>query len=166
MAIRPAIVWLAPLVIFGAAALAVVRSSAAQDDNATIARTIKTDVAQLIAGINAHDVGRATAFDATDIVSMECGRPSSTTRAAEQSGLRDAFAHNPDWHVRLIDETVDVAKAGDMAVYRSTYYQDSSRSGQPTTQTVSFVAGFKREGDGSWKVAWSIVAPTETMHTK
>jgi ketosteroid isomerase-like protein len=166
MAIRPAIARLAPLVIFGAAALAVVRGSAAQDDNATIARTIKTDVGQFIAGINAHDVGRATAFDATDIVSMECGRPSSTTLAAEQTGLRDAFAHNPDWHVRLIDETVDVAKAGDMAVYRSTYYQDSSRSGQPTTQTVSFVAGFKRVVDGSWKVAWSIVAPTEAMHTK
>ena len=166
MAMRPAIVWLTSLVIFGAVAPAVVRSSAAQDDNATVVRTIKTDFAQFIAGINAHDVGRATAFDATDIVSMECGRPSSTTLAAEQSGLRDAFAHNPDWHVRLIDEAVDVARAGDMAVYRGTFYQDSSRSGQPTTQKVSFVAGFKREDDRSWKVAWSIVAPTEAMHTK
>lgn len=166
MVIRPVFVWLAPRLIFGFAAFAVVHSSAAQDDNAAIARTIKTDVAQFIAGINAHDVGRATAFDGTDIVSMECGRPSSTTLAAEQSGLRDGFAHNPDWHLRLIEETVDVAKAADMAVYRSTYHQDSSRSGQPTTQTVSFVAGFKREGDGAWKVAWSIVAPTEAMHAK
>lgn len=166
MTIRRALIFLAPVVIFGAAALAVVRPSFAQGDNATIARTIKADVAQFIAGINAHDVQRATAFDATDIVSMECGRPSTTTLAAERSGLGDAFAHNPDWHVRLIDETVDVAKAGDMAIYRSTYYQDSSRSGQPTTQIVSFVAGFKRQGDGSWKVAWSVVAPTEAVHAR
>jgi ketosteroid isomerase-like protein len=166
MPIRRAIIWLAAVVIVGAAALAAVRVSAAPDDNATIVRTIKADVAQFIAGINAHDVRRATAFDAIDLVSMECGRPSTTTLAAEQSGLGDAFAHNPDWHVRLIDETVDVAKAADLAIYRSTYYQDSSRSGKPTTQTVSFVAGFKRQRDGSWKVAWSIVAPTEAMHAR
>lgn len=166
MAARRSVIGLALVVIFSAAALAVVRASVAQDENAAIARTIKAHVAQLIAGLNAHDVRRATEFDAPDIVSMECGRPSTTTRAAEQGGLGEAFAHNADWHVRLIDETVDVAKAGDMAIYRSTYYQDSSRSGQPTTQIVTFVAGFKRQGDGSWKVAWSIVAPTESMHPR
>ena len=58
----------------------------AQGDNATIAGTIKVDVAQFIARINVHDAQRATAFDATDIVSMECGRPSTTTLATERSG--------------------------------------------------------------------------------
>lgn len=166
MAIRRAVVSAMCVAIFSTVALAVAHASLAQDDNAAIARTIKADVAQFIAGINAHDVDRATAFDAPNIVSMECGRPATTTRAAEQSGLGQAFAHNPDWHVRLIDETVDVAKAGDMAIYRSRYYQDSSRSGAPTTQIVSFIAGFARQDDGAWKVAWSIVAPTEAMHAK
>ena len=168
MPITRAIVSLVTVVTIGAAALAGVRAAAPSppDEHAAIARTIKADVAQFIAGLNAHDVHRATAFDAVDIVSMECGRPASTTLAEEQSGLGQAFAHNPDWHVRLIDETVDVAKAGDMAIYRSTYYQDSSKSGQPTTQVVSFVAGFTHQDDGSWKVAWSIVAPTEAMHAR
>lgn len=141
-------------------------ASAPQTDASSTERTIKAEVAQFIAGINAHDVAKATAFDAADIVSMECGRPSSTTVVAERSGLGEAFTHNPDWRVRLIDETVDVAKAADMAVYRGTYYQDSSHAGAPTTQVVSFVAGFKRQADGSWKVAWSVVAPTEAMHAK
>ena len=166
MAIKGAVIFLSTAVIFEATAFAAGPASTPPDENAAIASTIKADVAQFIAGLNAHDVRRATAFDAADIVSMECGRPSSTTLTEEQTGLGQAFAHNPDWHVRLIDETVDVAKAGDMAIYRSTYYQDSSRSGQPITQAVSFVAGFRRQDDGSWKVAWSIVAPTEAVHPR
>jgi hypothetical protein len=39
--------------------------------NARIAAEIRADVAQLVAGINAHDPVRATMFDAPDIVSME-----------------------------------------------------------------------------------------------
>lgn len=132
--------------------------------NARIAATIRADVAQLVAGINAHDPARATMFDAPDIVSMEGGRPPSTGAAADREGLTMAFQHSPDWRVRLIDETVDVAAAGDMAVYRGTYWQDSSANGRPVTQRVNFVAGFHRDRDGSWKIAWSVVAAQERPH--
>jgi len=40
-------------------------------DTAAIAETIKSDVALLVAGINAHDAAKATAFDAPNIISME-----------------------------------------------------------------------------------------------
>jgi len=140
--------------------------AAPADDTANIAQTIKADVKQLIAGINAHDVLKATAFDAPDIVSMESGRESTSDLDAERAGLSFAFAHNPDWRVSLIDETVDVASAGDMAIYRGTYNQDSSQSGVPVTQRVNFIAGFKRQHDGSWKVAWSVVSPIERAHKK
>jgi ketosteroid isomerase-like protein len=144
--------------------LSVAAPAAAKPASADIAQTIKADVAKLIAGINAHDVTRATAFDAPDIVSMESGRPPSTGIQAEREGLGFAFKANPDWRIRLVDETVDVAKAGDMAVYRGTYHQDSSQDGAPMTQLVNFIAGFKRQQDGSWKVAWSVVSNIERPH--
>ena len=152
--------------IVGAVAFADLALAAQGDDASAIARTIKSDVAQLIAGINAHDVVRATAFDAPDIISMESGRPSSTGLEAERAGLGFAFAHNPDWRVSLVDETVDVASAGDMAIYRGVYNQDSSQAGVPVTQKVNFIAAFKRQGDGSWKVMWSIVSEMERPHKK
>lgn len=132
--------------------------------NARIAATIRADVARLVAGINAHDPAQATMFDASDIVSMEGGRPPSTGATADREGLTIAFRHSPDWRVRLIDETVDVAAAGDMAVYRGTYWQDSSANGQPVTQRVNFVAGFRRERDGRWTIGWSVVAAQERPH--
>src|SRR5690349_4207042 len=94
-------------------------AEAASVSKARIAETIKADVAQLIAGINAHDAEKATQFDAPDIGSMEAGRPPSGGGGADKEGLGMAFKYAPSWQVRLIDETVDVAEAGDMAIYRS-----------------------------------------------
>lgn len=146
------------------AALIAAPAQATPAGNARIAATIRADVAELIAGINAHDPVRATMFDAPDIVSMEAGRPPSTGVAADRQGLAMAFQHSPGWHVRLIDEAVDVAGSGDMAVYRGTYWQDSDNHGQAMTQRVNFVAGFHRERNGNWRIGWSVVAAQERPH--
>ena len=153
-------------VAVGAAALAGVAAAAPPARSADAARTIKADVAQMIAGLNAHDVMRTTAFDAPDIVSMEGGRPSSTGIEAERAGFRGAFAANPDWRVNLIDDTVDVAKAGDMAVYRGKYNEDSTRSGVPMTHEVILIAGFKRRDNGAWSIEWQAIVPTGPSHKK
>jgi ketosteroid isomerase-like protein len=129
-----------------------------------VSAEIRADVAQLVAGINAHDPVRTTMFDAPDIVSMEAGRPPSIGAAADRQGLTMAFHYAPGWHVRLIDETVDVAASRDLAVYRGTYWQDSLNNGQAMTQRVNFVVGFRRERDGTWKIGWSVVAPQERAH--
>jgi ketosteroid isomerase-like protein len=155
-----------PVAVFLASIFVAGSLQAAPVAKQRIADTIKSDVAQLIAGINAHDVDKATQFDAPDIVSMEAGRPPSVGAAADKEGLGMAFKYTPSWQVRLVDETVDVADAGDMAIYRSTYYQDSAANGTPMTQKVNFVAGFRRQPDGSWKIAWSVVAAQERPHKK
>jgi ketosteroid isomerase-like protein len=129
-----------------------------------IASTIRRDVAELVAGINAHDPVRATSFDAPDIVSMESGRPPSLGAAADRQGLAMTFQHVPSWHVRLIDETVDVAGSGDMAVYRGTYWQDSTDNGVPMTQKLNLIAGFREQHDGSWQITWSVVCNQERPH--
>jgi ketosteroid isomerase-like protein len=155
--------------VFAAAGVALTLACAGAVDasmpsSARIAQTIKADMAQIVAGINAHDVARATAFDAPDIVSMESGRPPSTGLAAERQGLGMAMQYNPSWRISMIDETVDVARAGDMAIYRGAYQEDSTANGTPMTHLVNFIAGFKKQRDRSWKVEWSVVCAQERSH--
>ena len=66
----------------------------------------------------------------------------------------------------LVEETVDVADSGDMAVYRSTYNEDSVADGVPMTHQVNFIAEFRRQPNGQFKVAWSVVSSIEKSHKK
>ncbi|MEO8454752.1 MAG: hypothetical protein ABI454_06300, partial [Sphingomicrobium sp.] len=68
-----------------------------------------------------------------------------------------AFKYAPSWHLSLIDEAVDVAHAGDMVIYRSTYREDSLRNGVPYTHKGNYVAGFRHDPDGMWRVHWSVI---------
>ncbi len=147
-----------------AVCLAACATRSAAFDRMTAADTIKHQVAEIIAGINAHDVDRATQFDAPDIVSMESMRAPSVGIAAEREGLATAFKYSPSWHLQLIDETVEVASAGDMAIYRSTYNEDSIVHDVPMTHKVNFVADFQRQPDNSWRVVWSLVCAQQRSH--
>jgi ketosteroid isomerase-like protein len=133
---------------------------------AAIAARIKADVAEIIAGINSKDINQATKFDAPDLISMESMRPPSVGAKADRDGLSMAFKSTPSWHLSLVDEAVDVAKAGDMAIYRSTYNENSMRDGVPYTHTGNYVAGFRRDPDGIWRVHWSVVAWQAPSHKK
>jgi ketosteroid isomerase-like protein len=136
----------------------------AHDGASDLARQIEGYVAQEIAGINDHDALKATAFEADDTISMESGRPASIGRQAYIAGLQMAFKYEPAWHLRLIEETVDIPHSRDMAVYRSTYFQDSTIGGVPATQKVNYIALFRKQADGTWKIAWSVVSNIEKPH--
>jgi ketosteroid isomerase-like protein len=153
------------LKLYGAAIIAAslsivsIESSAApKESQSAIASEIKADVGEIIAGINSKDIGKATRFDAPELVSIESGREPSVGAKADRDGLSMAFKYAPSWHLRLIDETVDVAKAGDMAIYRGTYAEDSMRDGVPYTHTGNYVAEFRRDPDGMWRLHWSVIA--------
>ncbi|MES1156155.1 MAG: DUF4440 domain-containing protein [Alphaproteobacteria bacterium] len=139
-------------------------SQAAPVNKAAIADTIKADIAQMVAGINAHDPVRATMFDAPDIVSMESMREPSVGADADRQGIGMAFQYSPSWQVHLIDESVDVADAGDMAIYRSTYDENSTNDGVRMTHKVNYIAEFRKQADGSWKIAWSVVCAQSRSH--
>ena len=123
-----------------------------------IALQIKADVAEVIAGINAKDIAKATKFDAPDLISMESMRAPSFGAKADRDGLALAFQYTPSWHLSMIDEVVDVAKSNDMAIYRSTYSEDSLRDGAAFTHKGNYIAGFRRDPDGLWRIHWSVIA--------
>ncbi|MDB5678413.1 hypothetical protein, partial [Sphingomonas bacterium] len=59
-------------------------------------------------------------------------------------------------------QSVDVSKAGDTAVVRSLYQYGFTdpKTKKVSSETGNWVAGFKRQADGSLKLAWSIGADT------
>lgn len=159
--------WKPSLLLLAFAAAGTASSTAAVSvDTAAIAETIKADVAQLVAGLNAHDAVKTTAYDAPNIISMECGSPPTVGVEADREGFKMGFARDPLWRVSLIDETVDVASSGDLAVYRGTYNEDNGRAGVLMTHKTNFIAEFRRQSDGSWRIVWYSVSNMEQSHPK
>jgi len=133
---------------------------------AALVRQIKADVAEIVEGINSKDIDKATKFDAPDLVSMESMRAHSYGAKANREGLAMVFRYEPSWRLSLIDETVEVARSGDMATYRSTYSEDSTRGGEPYSHKVNYIAGFRRDPDGLWRVHWSVVCAQSPSQKK
>ena len=143
------------------------RTAAKSIDKVAIDETIRADVAQFVAGLNAHDPVKTTAFDAPDVISMECGSTSTVGIEADREGFKEGFAHDPHWRVNLIEQSVDVASSGDLAVYRGVYNEDNGREdGVVMTHKTNFIAEFKRQDDGSLKIAWYSVSNMERSHPK
>ena len=71
---------------------------------------------------------------------MESGRTPSTGAKADREGLSMTFKYAPSWHLALIDETVDVAKAGDTAIYLGTYAEDSLHDGACPSRTMGITS--------------------------
>ena len=138
----------------------------AAESQSDIANKIKAEVASNVAGINAHDADKATHFDSDDIVTMESGRPPSNGILEERKGLSETFQYAPTWKLSLIEETVDVANSGEIAIYRSTYNSESVDNGVPMTQRLNFIAEFRRNNTGEFKAVWSVVSSIEKSHKK
>lgn len=154
------------LLIVVSVALSISSPAQSSVDTTAVASTIKKDVAQIVAGINAHDPVRATAYDAPNIISYECGSPSSVGAEADREDFKTGFAQDPLWKVSLIDETVDVASSGDFAVYRGTYNEDHGDNGVLMTHKTNFIAEFRRQTNEPWQMVWYSVSNMEQSHRK
>lgn len=121
----------------------------------------RTSIAGVSAAYNAHDATKAASYDAPDYVSMFHGFGTAVGPAADIESMKQQFA-DPATRFDLNIQSVDVSKAGDMAVVRSIYkfsFTDP-KTKKIASETGNWVAGFKRQPDGSLKLAWSIGADT------
>jgi ketosteroid isomerase-like protein len=158
---RPALSSLALVVLLGGPACASPSSMREAVD-----ATIKAHVRDIVSGINTRNADLATSHDAATIISMQTNQPNTVGAAADASDFRKGFASDPSWRVSLVEEAVDVAEAGDMAVYRSIYNQDGTQSNVPVTQKVNFVSGWSRREDGIWAMNWYVVLEIEKPHKR
>ncbi len=60
----------------------------------------------------------------------------------------------PNMQMTITPLAVDVARSGDLAVERGSFQVASTdKKGKPTTESGQFVIVWKKQADGSWKVA-------------
>lgn len=149
------------LVVIGACTLAACTKPAATADTAKIADTIKADAAQLVEHFNARDAEKAVSHDAPDYVGMFHGTPNVEGPAADLA-LTKLQVADPASKIAVSNETVDVASAGDMAVYRATYAYTMTdpATKKIVTENGNWLLGYKPQPDGAWKIAWAVVSDT------
>ena len=131
-------------------------------DTGAIAAAIKADADQLVTDFNAHDAVKSASHDAPGMVAMFHGAANTVGADADLATTKQLFIDSPNTKFTVADETVDVPASGDMAVYRATYSYafNDPKTKKPIVETGNWLAGYKLQPDGSWKIAWDILAET------
>ncbi|MFN7983975.1 MAG: nuclear transport factor 2 family protein [Vicinamibacterales bacterium] len=130
-------------------------------DRAEVADTVRTVVTELVAAINAHDVEKVVSHDAPDIVAMFHGTPNVVGPEEDKKTTAQLLA-DPAAHLRVTNETVDVAEAGDLAIYRAThaFTMTDPRTKKPVVEPGNWVVALKPGSGGTWQVIWDVVSDT------
>jgi len=154
------------LILASLAACDTIASNTVATDTAKIEAAVKADIHQLVIDYNAHDAAKAAARDAPDYISMFHGVPNAIGPAADRANMEKQMT-DPATRFELMDEVVDVAASGDLAVYRATYrfHFTNPETRTVATETGNWIAGYKTQPDGSLKLAWSIGADTGPVVT-
>jgi ketosteroid isomerase-like protein len=149
----------AAIALLGACSAKVAAPSEA--DNAKIADAVKADATQLVADFNARDAEKAVSHDAPDYVGMFHGMPNVVGPEADLALTKQQLA-DPAAKVAVSDEDVSVAAAGDRALWRATYAYTFTdpKTKEVTTENGNWLLGYRKQGDGSWKIAWGVVSDT------
>ena len=130
-------------------------------DTGKIADAVKANAAAMVTAFNTHDADKAVSFDAPDYVGMMHGMPNVVGPAADLALTKQQIA-DPAAKLEVSDEDVSVAAAGDRAMFQSTYaytYTDPATK-KPRTEHGNWLAGFRKQADGSYKIKWSVVSDT------
>ncbi|MBD3730862.1 MAG: nuclear transport factor 2 family protein [Sphingomonadales bacterium] len=117
------------------------------------------DAAQgVIAAYNAQDAAKAASYDAPDYVGIFHGAPNVEGPEADRASMEAQMgAARTDWALAG-EGTVTVSASGDMAVYEAPYRftVTYARSGKSASERGTWIAIFRRQGDGAMKLWRSI----------
>lgn len=105
----------------------------------------------------AKDVDKILAFYADDATLMTPGVPAMKGKDAMRSMLKTMVA-DPNLKLEFGAQRVEVAKSGDVAFSQGTYtlVVTDPKTKKPITDKGSYVTGYKKQADGSWKAVSDI----------
>jgi uncharacterized protein (TIGR02246 family) len=118
-------------------------------DEATI-RTADADWAKFAA---AKDLDKCMSYYVDDAVMFTPGVPAVVGKDNIRKVVEQMLAA-PTLQMTFSDQTVEVARSGDLAVDRGSYQSTvTDKKGKATTSGGKFVLVWKKQADGSWKIA-------------
>ena len=103
------------------------------DDSAKIMAAVKAEFAALVTSLNRHDAAGVVAHDEPGYIGMFHGAPNTVGSAANLVGTTRQLA-DPAAKVTILDQVIDVAASGELAIDRATYeyvYTDPAGRGMP-----------------------------------
>ena len=150
------------------AALLLAGCGAKPADREAVAAEVKAAIRTQIDGYAKRDLDQIIGVMAPDYVWINHGQPDVRGEAKVRAAI-GAQLSDPALALIVADETVDVAAAGDLAVYHATYrytYTDTATR-RAATELGNWVAVFRRQTDGTMKLSRDVIvdlpAPTATV---
>ncbi|MGP8260465.1 MAG: YybH family protein [Acidobacteriaceae bacterium] len=120
-------------------------------DTKAIETTVKNADAQVLKAATAHDLTTLLTFYADDAVSLPANEELLTNRSEMQKSWAERLT--PGVSVSWTPMYVDVAKSGDLAYILGSYTMTTKvAKGKPLTDTGKYLAVWKKQADGTWKV--------------
>lgn len=99
------------------------------------------------------DIDKIVSLYQDDAVVFAPGTPALTGKDSIRK-MVTGLVGTPGLQVNVHVASVDVARSGDIAIDRGTVDSTSTdKKGKPTTSTIEYVLVWKKQADGSWKIA-------------
>jgi len=108
-------------------------------------------------GWAAKDIDKVLAYYADDATLMTPGVPAMKGKDAMRPVLKTLLA-DPNLKLEFGAQRVEIAKSGDVAFSQGTYTMvvTDPKTKKPITDKGSYVTGYKKQADGSWKAVSDI----------
>lgn len=118
-------------------------------DEATI-RAADADFSRFAA---AKDLDKCLSYYMDDAVLFSPGAPAAVGKDNIRKVLQQMLAA-PNLQMTFGDQTVQVARSGELAVDRGSFQSTvTDNKGKASTSTGKFILVWKKQADGSWKIA-------------
>lgn len=135
-----------------------VQDPAADLSGGAVADEVWASASAIVTAFNDKDAEKAVSYNAPDFIQMFHGQPNADY-ADHLPNTRKQFA-DPAVKLSVSQEKVDVAQAGDMAIYTARYiynFTDPADS-EVVTEHGNWVMIFRRQSDSSMKVYREIIS--------
>lgn len=129
------------------------------DTRAANEAAIREASAGMLAAAQAKDADRVVSYFTDDVVVHYSNFPQRNKQSARESWAQ-AMA-NPGFAINWGPQRVEVARSGDIAVAVGTYeFTQHDARGRPVTERGTYIASWRKQADGSWKVTANLAVAT------